>query len=215
MKSCWDLSEARPQFSKVPKQVLTLLGLSMCIKPTVCFSRLLNWKLNFKKSSRMPCWKLDTHTCNREWQIMPILCIRDVCVKKKKKVWRGTVGANALLQHAVHFAYVHCICVLPEEPFRDIHCMKPLPTLCAELLLHTSYSVSQKKPHKKPKTKRTSPTMSSKHSSHFRILAWTCKTFKYLLVDKKINLLVGWLSNKTLKLMLQLGKKEINCFSAH
>lgn len=160
----------------------------MCIKPTVCFSRLLNWKLNFKKSSQMPCWKLDTRTCNQESQIMPILCTRDVCVKKKINVCRGTVGANALLQHAVHFAYMHCICVLPEEPFRDIHCMKPLPILHTELLLHKSYSVSQKK---KKKSKSTSPATSSKHSSQFMILACTCKTFKYLSVDKKINLLVG------------------------
>lgn len=68
-------------------------------------------------------------------------------VKRESEVCRGTgtVGANALLQHAVHFACIRCICVLSEEAFRDVHHMKPLPILYGEFLIHNSANVSKEK----------------------------------------------------------------------
>lgn len=111
----------------------------------------------------------------------------DVCVKREKNcVWKSS-RSKCYLQHAVHFALVHCICVLSEEVFRDVHCMKQLTILYDEFLLHNSYCVSKKNLNK---SKITSPATGSKHGSHFRILAGTCEAFKYLLVDKEVNLLV-------------------------
>jgi len=34
---------------------------------------------------------------------------RGVCLKREKKVYRGTVGANAPLQHPVNFVFVYCL----------------------------------------------------------------------------------------------------------